>query len=308
MALNEQQIEYINDNFFSFEQDWKIDCLLFGEPFFENNIIYYDNGQDLSICTYAIPDIKNETIELINSLVNEIRIRNRRSVKIFGNYVDVANISLLSNYSDYYYFCEINHKEYYTNSIIYKSKKDAIRSYKASKKMGYKFKLISRRILSFRHINIIRNYLNDSKYSTIDNSYFALMPHLLNRDDVVLGEVYMNEELIGFSFFHKFSKNKYVQLMSFRVKNPTYKYFDDFVLGEFCENYISDSTLFLGAGNTNNLKQFKSKWGEEGIASNISGRFETMNFNFSDKNSLFRLHLGIWWKELIYHNFGDAQT
>ncbi|MDZ7775974.1 MAG: hypothetical protein U5L09_10470 [Bacteroidales bacterium] len=292
MGLNKSEIKYIQKNTYSIEHSWQIDTFLFGEPFLFDNILTYDDGENITACLFPF-DFLQPSDNLLSKMIKMIERGKRNSLKIYGKREYIERINVNNNLLKFYYY----KSDLPNNEFIYSSKKSpkALQSYRAGKKRGYTFNIQTEEPLSVKQINLIKEIACSRAIYDIEFDYICLFPVIAQIKHLYIHNTFDKEcNIIGISFFYEFSKGNFFNLISFNHKS-SHKYISDFALGSFIDYYPNDIKILLGSGSTLGLNHFKKKWGNEINTGTIDGAIITLKGD----NSLLKRDLGIWWIDKI---------
>lgn len=262
--LEQKDIDYIDNNLFVYDQNWRMYQLFLGEPFLLNDCLVYFDGSILFVCAFpfkknihvdlndiwdafrrVVPFAKVEIIDIWGTFTIDKFVEKNSSSKIldftppnpkcFDSIVDIASFSLKSN-------------------------KKARLAYNSCINKKVICKIVQRKILTYQHIILMKNFIETHKLHGPHTTIFLSLANLISDPNTFIVEAYDDNCLIGFAILMKVSNKAAVYCLACydhatRAADATlYNCID------FCKTN-GLLRLHLGYSANESLLQFKSKWG-----------------------------------------------
>lgn len=289
MSLSSDEKSYIEKHLYSYEQNWKIDTLIMGEPSVENECLVYDSGDDISICLYPF-NLNSFDMAYFDKYFKRLKNNQIRTLKFYGYEEFINRLPRTGAYALYYNSSALR----FELDMTYQSPTPkAWQSYRAALKRNYSFICSSIDYVNREMIELLTDFICTKDLDSVDEVYFLMLSLFCSRMDILIAKVECDSKLIGFALIHQFSEEKYILLMAFM--NHQYKYVSDYMMGSLYYQFIAsceNRKLLLGIANTPGLIQFKRKWALPNKADSLD---TIMYSNHPDDLN----DLGIWWYRIV---------
>jgi len=271
--LDQRQQEYVTENIYISDHDYFYWSSLLGEPFLENDILHFFDGETITFIGYPINiELQKESVfQTLNNLVKmwiknpSVRFLNYlgpweydfsellgdRFINIYMEKPDYNNVHMLVDLSD---------------PTVLKTR-NAVDSIRKIRNKGIKVWIGRRTFLEYEHINLIREIALRDSVELSDVSFLSNIYSIIRSDDTLFFEVKYYQKLEGFAVVHEFFCQKPFLVLAFF--NIHFKGTSDAIYSTIIQYYLEKGAKQISLGYSLNprLHKYKSKWG--GIRSNL---------------------------------------
>jgi hypothetical protein len=265
--LTPQQVNYIQEHINSSDQDFFFWSSLLGEPFLEQDILTYYDGETVSLVGYSL-NAQTEQSSIVRSLIELVmKWLKVPTVKCFNYFgprpLDLsdclgAEFSLIYVLKPEHYqadiFIDLNHA-----SLLKTSR--AKESMRKTQRLGLAATVSPRDYLSHQHIELVRRLLSRETMMMCDVSQLTNTVSILKDPATRCFDVEQDQILIGFAVAHEFfAQMPFLTLAAFDTSQSGVS---DTIYLALINYYKARGARWLGLGYgvTEGLYQYKTKWG-----------------------------------------------
>lgn len=304
MTLTKTQVMHIDRRCYSFEQNWRFDQYLFGEPILSAGVLSYQSGCDRTIVAYQFED-EEELRNVILSGIHEVESGPIDSLKVFGaekavNWA-ITSAEKFGLEVGFYYKPDVESPEL----IMRRDSASSIglRAARAGRSAGIAVSQSTDRTLSREHLDIFQTFLHGETLSPIDRAYYFLLPTIITRTDIVLLDAFLDDGLVGFAVVQYLGDSAAAVLMHFHKTDL--QYVTDVLYEHIIENIAKHrDRVFLGPAIDPGIERFKLKWSR---FADVSPTYSAYVLPTKADASEYARHLGIWWYRRSCE-FWDSKT
>jgi hypothetical protein len=264
--LNSQQQKYVYEKLYSSDHDYFFESVFRGEPFLEQDVLYFSDGETVSIDGCLLDKSSNSTsmLKKFSSIVESIKMQSPKFLNYYGpwelDFRKVLGGKFVQIYNmgpdpwDVDMFIDLTDP-----SVL--DTRNARESIRRTKKGSYSLFIKKRFFLSVEHIELIRKLISRNAIKLCDASYFLSITSIMHNNVTTFFEAYFNEKLVGFLVVHEFFEQKpFLILVCCDTK---YTGVSDALYLSMITHYMEYSAERIGLGYSTNqgIYQYKTKWG-----------------------------------------------
>jgi len=267
------QVDRLAQFLYSSDHDCFFDASLRGEPFLEDDIVYFFDGEVVSIVGYTLDRFAdNQTVlKRLDAIVeNCLRAYRPRLFHYYGPlHIDLKH-SLENEYSLVYDikpnpFVVDMYIDFSDSTVL--NTRNAKESLRKTGKRNFNTWIGPRDSLSHEHMDLLRGLASRNVLGLSDVSYFTNITSIIHSQATVFFEAYFCGTLVGFAVAHEFFNRK--PFMVFQCSENGRNGVADALYLTAIQYFIERGVHRLGLGysTSEGTFNFKKKWG--GVRCNL---------------------------------------
>lgn len=265
--LNWYESEYIKEYIRSSDHDYFFWSGLLGEPFLYQDILYYFDGETVSIAGFPI-NARLDRLSVLDRLRNVVLTWLEVPSVCFFNYFGPWSLDLDTIVKDKFsVMFSLEPRMYNVDMFIELSHSEALKTRNARESIrkancrGLTVQKVQRSFLRYEHIDLIRILASRSSVWLSDVSYLTNIVQVLRDRVTTFFEVEINQRLVGFGVAHEFFEQRPFLVLS--CFDNTCKGVSDAIYAAVISHYKERGAKWLGLGYSvdEGLYKYKMKWG-----------------------------------------------
>jgi hypothetical protein len=240
---------------------------LLGEPFLKDDILYYFDGETLTIVGYLLDETIKETLairKLSNLVVELLAVHSPDFLNYYGPwYLDF--LYLLENRYSMIFSSEPN--PYHVDILLDLTHPSLLKTRNARESMrktrvhGFMTYIVDRAYLGYEHINLIRQLVSNRSLELSDVNYMTRCVAIIKNKSVKVFETRFNQKLTGFGIAHEYFDS--IPFLVMICLDETFPGASDAIYSKIIQYYQERGAKWLGLGYSvhEGLYKYKLKWG-----------------------------------------------
>ena len=263
--LTASDIRTITGKAWIHDQDWELSSCLFGEPFLEDDFLFFWDGSRLTFCGWPLSrDLLGPGFEdMVRDEVGKLTILFKpMAVEVWGP----RDFPLEGILDPSYRLASIaeadpDHVNLQIELPSYRTPRStAMENARRAGRMGYRLLHQSPALLTWEHIRLVETFLERRDLSLYDRAYSAVMPALVRFPGSRLFSVFHDSGLLGFKIMRELNSDLVISVSSYFQKGV--KFVSDFLNHAIITHYRDSSFRILDMGYSGHRKllEYKMHW------------------------------------------------